>query len=715
METLSRVKAAQKSVFVAPPHPIIRRSAIVAAAAMVFVACGPKLPTPVVTRSDGTAVQRVPEPKKEDEALAQAMAQDAAALAQKGNTAAATAKQDQLLDSYPATLAAARIFQARGEAAEKAGNLEVAISNYEKLLFYRPSYEGADALRERYARLLVAVGRHNDAANMLTAFFAHGSGADKVRFSNPLVDALVGAGRGPDAILVLAEVQGLAEAKGAVHDQAIARALSILDASVSFKDATMLWEKVRGDGSWGALEPALAYKLAKIYYHVRDFKRSEEMLNLVATRYGDSSFGPPAREFMARLQSRFVVDSRAIGVILPLSGKFEQYGKRSLAAIKQAIGSDTTIKLVVKDTKGEPAVVAQAVEDLVLGDHVVAIIGPLFANEALSAAQKAEELSVPLLALSFREGLPEIGPFVFRTALTVEAQAKELARVSFEELGFSRFALLYPRNSYGLEFVHAFWDEVDRRKGEVRAAEIYENDQTTFTESVKRLVGRWYLAARSDFRESLSELRAKKLPPHRVQAEVEKLQKRLPPVVDFDAIIIPDSSQKIGLIAPALAVEDIVTTHDPKELEKIKKATSNANIHPVTLLGASTWNHQQTVESCERYCEGAVFVDAFYPDSPEPKVRDFVAGFHDATGVAPQLSEAQAFDTAGLLRNVLNEKRPSDRAAMRDALSQVSSYEGVTGRLGFDGSGEAKKNLFILTILDGAIRRWQKAASPPQG
>ena len=324
-------------------------------------------------------------------------------------------------------------------------------------------------------------------------------------------------------------------------------------------------------------------------------------------------------------------------------------------------------------------------------------------------------MSVPLVALSHREGLPQIGPYVFRTALTVDAQARELARVAFEELGMTRFALLYPNNSYGLDFVSAFWDEVDRRKGEIRGAEMYENDATTFTEPVKRLVGRWYWLARQDYKETLAALRTKKLPPHRLQAEIERAVKRLPPLVDFDAVVIPESSQKIGLVTPALAVEDIVTTRDPKELETIKKATGNPHVHPVTLLGASTWNSPQTPQSCERYCEGAVFVDAFYPDSPDPKVRNFVAAFREATGVDPHPREAEAFDTAGMLRRLITERKPTDRAALRAELERMGGFDGVTGRMRFDAHGDAQKSLFMLTIQEGTIRRFEKMAEAPQG
>ncbi|HET6346850.1 MAG TPA: penicillin-binding protein activator, partial [Myxococcota bacterium] len=459
----------------------------------------------------------------------------------------------------------------------------------------------------------------------------------------------------------------------------------------------------------------LAYRLAKIYYHTRDYDRSERMLSLVSSRFPDSPYAAQARDFAALLKARFQVDPHTIGVILPLSGKFKQFGERSLQAIQVAIPSKSGLKLIVKDTQGEPNIAAQALESLVLENHVVAVIGPMFSNEAMAAALKAEELSVPLLALSHREGLPEVGPFVFRTALTVTAQAKALARAAFEELGMSKFALLYPKSRYGLDFITAFWDEVDHRQGEIRGVESYEPDQTTFREPVRRLVGRWYMNGRQDYRDAMNALRMAKLPPLKMRSEVEKLDKTLPPLVDFDAIIIPDSGRQIGLIAPALAFEDVVLTHNPKALEKIKKATNQAEVRPVTLLGASTWNSAQTLDSCEQYCEDAVFVDAYFPNSTDPKVRDFVAAFREVSGAEPYLSEAQAYDTGLLLKTVLFSKKPTTRLGLRDALEAGGPYHGITGKLTFDKEGEAQKDLFVLTIKEHAIQLYERPPEPPRG
>ncbi|MEZ4272703.1 MAG: penicillin-binding protein activator [Myxococcota bacterium] len=406
---------------------------------------------------------------------------------------------------------------------------------------------------------------------------------------------------------------------------------------------------------------------------------------------------------------------QTIGMLLPLSGRFQQYEERSAEAIKLAFKSAPEYKLLFKDTQGDPTIASKAVEDLVLDDQVIGLIGSLFSKSATAAALKAEELSVPMLSLSHQDGLPQIGPHIFRTALTPKAQAEALAQVAFEKLGMTRFAILHPRSRYGHEIADAFWDEVDRRKGEIRGIESYEHDETTFREPVRKLVGRWYLLARRAYEDGKWQCRSKKLPAHRRQQCMDDLQKGIAPVVDFEAIVIPDSAKNLGLLAPALAFEDIVMTHDPKELETIKKAMGRNDVHPVTLLGASTWNSQQTVERCERYCENAVFVDGYFPDNPDSNVRDFVSLFREKTGAMPLLSEAQAFDTAGLLKTILQSDAPKDRDKLTQALKDLQNYRGVTGTLRFDKDGDVKRDLYTLTITEGAIHLWTPQTKPSPG
>ncbi len=682
---------------------------------LVQTACQPKRPHVLVARPEGPAAASAPTATGAQETAARSMAGQAQQAETQGDKGQAEKLRDTVTRDYPATLAAAEMFEARATAAMAAGKTAEAALMYEHLLFYRPNFARIAPAQNKYAALLLDLRRYEEAEKILARLYDNSPSTDeRWRVGSLLATAHRDAGHVDAAVRILVTLHNLPGLDAEARKSASDRTTQMVASDLNLQEAQRLWDGGAKDPAWDFFRPMLGFKLAKIYYHVGEFGRAESLLTYLTELPSKDPYADAARTFLARLQARFEVDAKVVGVVLPLSGRFSQYGERSLRAIELGLGgAHSPVKLVVKDSQGEPTVAAAAVESLVLQSHAIAVIGPMFSTEALAAALKAEELSVPLIALSHREGLPEVGPYIFRTALTIQAQAQALAKVAFEKLGFHRFALMYPKSRYGLDFINAFWDEVDRRKGEIRGVEAYEPDQTTFREPVRRLVGRWRLNSRPDFREALEALKEQKLPPMRLRAEIEKLDKTFPPVVDFDAIIIPDSGREIGLIAPALAFEDIVLTHDSKALERIRRATKQADVHPVTLMGASTWNNSQTIDSCENYCEDAVFVDAYFPNSTDPRVRDFVTGFRQAyNGADPYLSEAQAFDTAGLIKEVLRLQKPVNRKAMRDALQNSPPYAGITGKMTFDNNGDATKDLFVLTIKAHTIRLYDNTHSP---
>lgn len=689
------------------------RHAAVALALGLVVGCSHTPPKPVLTHADGTAIAPPPPPSEDDEARARALAATASEKERAGDLTGAQAIEDDVIARFPGTVAAALVFERRAEAALRDGDTRTAVQLYEQLLFYRPDFERAAKAREAYGLALVEVGRYTDAIGMLEPSLSSASGGDKLRLGLPLARALAGARRGAEALELLVDLKdlsGLTPDQRASIDAKIALAM---DEGLSFQDTVTVWERAQGRSSWSTLQPVLTFKLAKIYFHMRDFESAERMLRTVTDQYGNSPYAAPARELIVRLADRRTVQPHTLGVVLPLSGRFKQYGERALAAIELALGDKSGLTVIVKDSAGEPMPAEKAVEELVQKHHVIAIIGDAFTAPAMAAARKAEDLGVPLLSLAFGEGIPEVGPAVFRLALTVEAQAEALAEVAMKELGMSRFALLYPRTRYGVDFATAFWRAVEQRQGEIRGAESYEHDETTFKAPVSKLVGRYYRSSRADFAQAVRELRAQDLPSHRLRAAIEKLEKGLPPIVDFDALVIPDGAENLGLIAPALAFEDIVLTRDPKMLEKISKATGQKNLKPVTLLGGSTWNQAATVTRCEKYCEDAIFVDGYFEASTDAKVRDFVAMYREKMGVLPSLSDAQAYDAAGLLRSLLSAGTIRDREGLQRAIAGHPGFAGVTGVVRFDARGEVQKPLFVLTIRDQTIQLWQPPA--PQG
>jgi hypothetical protein len=254
-----------------------------------------------------------------------------------------------------------------------------------------------------------------------------------------------------------------------------------------------------------------------------------------------------------------------------------------------------------------------------------------------------------------------------------------------------------------------FWEQVEKRGASMTGAESYSYDQTKYTEEAQKLVGRFHKEDRQEYREALQDLRdEKELDDFHKRKRVEKIRSTLEPVVDFEALLVPDSWQKVGLVAPALAVEDIITNAcDPKDLEKIKKTTGKKDLKTVTLLGPSTWSSPkgrsgspELVERGGKFVACSVYVDGFYEGSSRKATKAFVAAFKKEHGpdTTITLLDAVGYDTAAMLRLVVEKGHPKNRNDFTSLLLGLKNYEGATGTLSVGDNREAQRELFILTI-----------------
>ncbi|GEJ57655.1 penicillin-binding protein activator [Anaeromyxobacter diazotrophicus] len=497
---------------------------------------------------------------------------------------------------------------------------------------------------------------------------------------------------------------------GEEGSRALARAVDHLDA-LPLEDLRALDAELPRDAP---LAPAVKMKLAKVALHLHDDAAAQRAAQELAQGYPGSPYAAEARALVDRLARRGHADPRTVGVAVPLSGKQKGWGEAVLQGVSLALGDQ--FKILVKDTRGEPDGAQQAVAELAQ-EGAVAALGGVVGAEAPRAAQAAQEEGLPFLSLSRAESVTQAGPYVFRNMLTAEAQAKALTDLAMGRRGMRRFALLWPQIAYGQELAQAFWDDVDARGGEVRAAESYEHDRTTFAPIVKGMVGKLWLDERQDYLEQVKALLEQEKDPFRRRKALEKLRERLPPITDFDAVFIPDFAKNVALVAPALAVEDVVTqTCDPREVERIRKTTGREDLKPVQLLGANGWDDPSLVERAGKYVECAIFVDGFFAASERPATKAFVTAFQQKYGHPPSILEASAFDAAGLVRRAV-EGGAANREAVRDALAAVKAYPGATGDLAFDARREVEKPLFFLTVDKGAVRELtpSELAAPGSG
>ncbi|MHB8907918.1 MAG: penicillin-binding protein activator [Syntrophales bacterium] len=353
-----------------------------------------------------------------------------------------------------------------------------------------------------------------------------------------------------------------------------------------------------------------------------------------------------------------------VGCILPLSGRNAAYGNRALDAVLLAAGvfnapKGTPVRLLIEDSQSEPAVAGAAVARLAEAG-VTCILGPLGSQEALEAAKEAQRLKVPILTLTQREGITGIGDYVFRNFLTAAMQIRTVVQYAQAELGLRRFAILSPEDPYGQEMARLFREEVVRKGGEIRKEKSYKTDQTDFGEEIHSLAG------------------IVPVPPG-TEAPAAPQPKPNP---GFEALFIPDSAFRVGMIVSQLAYYDITG---------------------IRLLGTSGWDSPELLKTDPERLQGAVFVDGFFPNSFRPEVNAFIESFYLAYGREPDAMEALVYDAAAIAVRLMVEGRGSTREVFRQGLMQVRGYQGVTGRTSFPPSRDAEKELFVLTVKDGQI------------
>lgn len=404
---------------------------------------------------------------------------------------------------------------------------------------------------------------------------------------------------------------------------------------------------------------------------VADNRKDQAREWVAAVLAGSSGFA--YRDEALSLQSQLTEPGqlqRAVGVLLPLSGRYAAFGelvKRGMELAQTAFRPALPVRFIYRDTAADAAQAERQLAELAISERVVAVAGPLVGSAAQAAARRANREQVPMLTLSQKEGLAASGFYVFRNALTGALQVRALADYAMGERGLTRFAMLYPETGQGTQLADQFSAEIARRGGSLVARQSYAPEQTDFRREVRLLLGLDPDAADED-EDEIPVAAGEVSPP-----------KEPPP---FEALLIPDYAERIALIAPQLVFY---------------------GLEGAQLLGTNGWNDPQLVQQAGAFVEKAVFVDGFFRYSPYPFVKDFTERYYAAYGSEPTILEAQGYDVAGILLSLLSRPEIQSRDALRRALLDLDNYPGVTGATRFDFQGEAVKSLFLLQVRDGAI------------
>jgi branched-chain amino acid transport system substrate-binding protein len=338
-----------------------------------------------------------------------------------------------------------------------------------------------------------------------------------------------------------------------------------------------------------------------------------------------------------------------IGLVGALSGPEAQMGRSiqqgALLAIEQANAQGGVrgrqLELRAYDSQGRPEDAARATVRLVTQDGAALIVGGDTSGSTLAMGPVAAHAQVPLVSPTATSPrvTQEGGPYVFRVCFVDSFQGTALAGLAHDE-GFSRVAVLVDMKSdYSVGLAQEFEKRFVALGGTVVGTSTYAQGDT-------------------DFRAQLTHLKG--LHPDALFI----------PGYYGDAAAIARQARQLGLLMP--------------------------------LLGGDGWDSVSELLSLGGDAlEGSQFTTHFSPDNPSPRVQGFLRDFQARFGHPPPSGAALGYDAARVGLDALRRASSPSGPALRDALAQTATFDGVTGLITLGPDRNAVKPAVVLRIHGG--------------
>ncbi|HJT22508.1 MAG TPA: penicillin-binding protein activator [Nitrospira sp.] len=386
-------------------------------------------------------------------------------------------------------------------------------------------------------------------------------------------------------------------------------------------------------------------------------------------------YAAKAGELLSSLQTKLKSNQFLIAAVLPLNGKPAPFANEVLNGIQLAVESQgdragsQSIGLLVKDFESERASLLDDLSAMLSNDRPIAVIGPLLSKNLPVMAELTERLHIPLLTpTATLPNVRRLGSYTFSTALTYQLQAKRIAAYAAGEQGFRRFCILHPDTVYGRELARWFAQEVRSHDGEIIAIESYKEGESDVGPQLKRMksedLKKYGLSVPVD--------------PTKLGGKMTKLDRKVLYTPGFDAVFIPGRAADVGLIAAQLNFHDM----------------------RVPFLGTNGWNAPDFARTADQSIDGAVFVDGFFAESPNPNVQDFVEHYKKRFQTTPTLFAMQGYDAARFVVEAIRKGAGSGEA-VRDFLLSQPDLPALSGPATFLPDGTLNRPLFLIQVKRG--------------
>ena len=348
-------------------------------------------------------------------------------------------------------------------------------------------------------------------------------------------------------------------------------------------------------------------------------------------------------------------DKIRIGEFASLSGKEATFGTSSHEGTQLAIEEINAaggilgkkLELLTEDDQSKAGEPANAVNKLISGDNVVAVLGEVASSRSLEAAPICQQNKVPMISpASTNPDVTKTGDYIFRVCFIDPFQGTVMANFAANTLKAKKVAVLTDvKSDYSKGLARFFKEQFAKTGGQI----VSELD---------------FNAGDKDFKGQLTTIKA----------------------AAPDAVFIPGYYTEVALIA-------------------IQARQLGLN---VPLMGGDGWESSTLVEIGKDAVEGHYFSSHYTSTDSSPKVQGFVEAYKKRFGgKVPDTMAALGYDSAKVLADAMTRAGSTDGTKVRDALAAVKDFDAVTGKITMNANRDAVKSAVILQVKGGKFEYLQ--------
>ena len=311
------------------------------------------------------------------------------------------------------------------------------------------------------------------------------------------------------------------------------------------------------------------------------------------------------------------------------------------------------IELVTEVGIPTPEAAVEAASNMILGDGIIALVGPNRSAHAIPIGALVEEHSLPMITTTATNpALTHSSDFVFMAAFTDAYQGAVMARFAAEELGLTSVAVLTQSGEIYSEGISEFFiNNFTAAGGTIAASEFYAITDTDFTEQLNNIA-----------------------------------------TATPEALFIAGWVQQVGPITQQVRALPLL----------------NAAGEPTLLLGTDTWDNPILLDNEDAEIEGSFFSGHFSAATDKPSGKAFVEAYQAAYGELPLGGHAVSYDATKVMLAAIERAGSFDGAAIRDQLAATENYIGATNIASYDENRHPTKSAVIFTITDGEKQFYQQ-------